>query len=79
MKPYNPTTATFSIWRFTQGQDAELIQAGLTLAEAQAHCTRPDTHGTTNDGDPWFDGYREDEDNATRRYLTKRYGTTGRK
>lgn len=29
-----------------------LIQTGLTLEEAQDHCSREDTHG-----EGWFDGY----------------------
>jgi hypothetical protein len=30
----------------------EIIETGLSLAEAQAHCHRRDTHG-----EGWFDGY----------------------
>lgn len=32
-----------------------VIKRGLTLEEAQAHCSREDTHG-----DGWFDGYDHD-------------------
>ena len=31
------------------------IKEGLTLAEAQAHCNDPATHG-----DGWFDGYEQE-------------------
>jgi hypothetical protein len=31
------------------------IKRGLTLEEAQAHCSREDTHG-----DGWLDGYEEE-------------------
>jgi hypothetical protein len=33
----------------------DIIETGLTLEEAQAHCQREDTHG-----DGWFDGYEEE-------------------
>jgi hypothetical protein len=48
-------SATYEIVRFRQDGDNEVIETGLTLAEAQEHCKRPDTHG-----DGWFDGYREE-------------------
>lgn len=31
------------------------IKTGLTLEQAQEHCSREDTHG-----DGWFDGYEEE-------------------
>jgi hypothetical protein len=34
----------------------EVVDTGLTLEEAQAHCSREDTHG-----DGWFDGYEEEK------------------
>lgn len=37
------------------------IKRGLSLDEAQHHCRRDDTHGTTEDGQPWFDGFTEDD------------------
>lgn len=49
---------TYKITRFYRDSDErETIDTGLTLAEAQAHCTREDTHG-----DDWFDGYDVDEE-----------------
>jgi hypothetical protein len=41
------------IVRFRLNGTYETIQTGLTLAEAQAHCRREDTHG-----EGWFDGYK---------------------
>lgn len=44
---------TYKIIRFYRDNDTrDIIQEGLTLAEAQAHCKREDTKG-----DGWFDGY----------------------
>lgn len=47
--------STYSIVRFRFQEESELIDSGLTLEEAQEHCSRDDTHG-----DGWFDGYREE-------------------
>ena len=49
---------TYKIVRFYQDLDRSnrVMARGLTLAEAQAHCQREDTHG-----DGWFDGYDEEE------------------
>jgi hypothetical protein len=47
--------STYSIVRFRQDGDNDVVVRGLTLEQAQAHCQRDDTHG-----DGWFDGYRED-------------------
>jgi hypothetical protein len=37
---------------FRSGRKARTVKNGMTLAEAQAHCSRADTHG-----EGWFDGY----------------------
>jgi hypothetical protein len=47
---------SYKIIRFSQNGLNRIIETGLTLEEAQAHCRREDTHGPG-----WFDGY-EDED-----------------
>jgi hypothetical protein len=50
----NPTM--YKIVRFYQDhRPSEIIDRGLTLEEAQAHCKREDTHGPD-----WFDGYEKD-------------------
>lgn len=47
---------TYSIVRFFRdGSPRETIEEGLTLKEAQAHCSRKDTRG-----EGWFDGYEEE-------------------
>lgn len=45
---------TYKIIRFYKDWDREswVVDTGLTLEEAQAHCRREDTHG-----EDWFDGY----------------------
>lgn len=42
----------YRIVRYHFDGDNQTIAHGLTLEEAQAHCNRPDTHGSG-----WFDGY----------------------
>jgi hypothetical protein len=50
-------TDSYRIVRFYRDdRDTTTITAGLTLADAQAHCNRADTRG-----EDWFDAYtRED-------------------
>lgn len=45
----------YKIVRFYFKKPSRVIKRGLTLEEAQAHCSREDTHG-----DGWFDGYDND-------------------
>jgi len=47
--------ARFAIVRFRFRGPRRVIKRGLTLAEAQAHCQRPDTRGPG-----WFDGYERE-------------------
>lgn len=53
---------TYSIKRhYAPGVDKKnhIILTGLTLEEAQAHCSSEDTHC-----DEWFDGYYKEEDDG---------------
>jgi hypothetical protein len=47
---------TYKIVRFHKDKDQEIIETGLTLAEAKEHCNDPDT-----EGDDWFDGFTKED------------------
>lgn len=54
-------TMTYAIVRYRQNPatgdvTARVTRRGLTLDQAQAHCSDDKTHGPN-----WFDGYRSDE------------------
>jgi hypothetical protein len=48
---------TYTIYRYfaEYGKEREVIKTGLTLQEAQEHCSREDTSG-----EGWFDGYTKE-------------------
>lgn len=46
---------TYKIIRFRFEGTSRVVKKGLTLQEAQEHCSRDDTRG-----DGWFDGYAEE-------------------
>lgn len=60
-----------TIRMFFNDYDTEVIEEGLTLEEAQAHCHDPETSSSTATGEeevaltqergPWFDGYEEED------------------
>jgi hypothetical protein len=53
------TTSTYKIIEFRQDDQhprhRKVINTGLTLEQAQAHCSDESTHG-----DGWFHGYEEE-------------------
>lgn len=49
------TYRVIRFYRDTFLEPREVIDSGLTLEEAQAHCSREDTRG-----EGWFDGYEEE-------------------
>lgn len=55
---------TYRVVRFCFDESSpdhrRVIETGLTLEEARAHCQRDDTRGTDANGSPWFDGYEEE-------------------
>ena len=50
----------YKIIRFYFNGTNKIGERGLTLQEAQAHCRRDDTHGVTDEGEKFFDGYEEE-------------------
>lgn len=61
MSEQNPRI--YRIIRFRQNGKPRTLRTGLTLAEAQAHCSNPETSSATckgrrsRVGGRWFDGY----------------------
>lgn len=52
---------TYKIIRFKFRGDNKTIKTGLTLEQAQEHCSREDSHKKDSDGHViWFDGYTEE-------------------
>ena len=52
---------SFKIIRFFRKGGNKIIETGLTLTEAQAHCKREDTHEKDDNGEVvWFDGYSQE-------------------
>lgn len=47
---------TYKILRFHFKDGSEVIKTGLTLDEAQEHCSSEESHG-----EGWFDGYTKEE------------------
>ena len=45
---------SYSIIRHRYAGPSEVVKVRVSLAEAQEHCNRADTHG-----EGWFDGYKE--------------------
>ena len=62
--------STYSILRFLQNEPSRTIKEGLTLKEAQDHCSDPETSSRTCEDEEglertrkfgaWFDGYEEE-------------------
>ncbi len=62
--------SAYQIVRFFFKDGREVIETGLTLEEAQAHCNDPETSSRTckkrhnvlrtRERGPWFDGYEEE-------------------
>lgn len=46
---------TYKIVRFRRNRPSKVLQTGLTLKEARAYCSKPETSGKG-----WFDGYESE-------------------
>ena len=52
---------SYKILRFRFEGNTRVIKRGLTLEQAQEHCSREDTHKKDSKGNViWFDGYDEE-------------------
>ena len=54
---HTPAPRIYRIVRFRWASGPRTMRRGLTLAEAQAHCSRPDTSSHSTGPRSWFDGY----------------------
>ena len=63
---FSPKT-TYKIIRFRFNDGRRSIKGGLTLEEAQAHCSSPKTQG-----EGWFDGYDYETEQEQRRRARRR-------
>ena len=63
---FSPKT-TYKIIRFRFNDGRRTIKGGLSLEEAQAHCSSPKTHG-----EGWFDGFRQETEQEQRRRARRR-------
>jgi hypothetical protein len=63
IKLYGRKTMTYKIIRFFRRSGRRrIIRTGLSLDEAQAWCSRPDTQRVTAKGEVvWFDGYTDEK------------------
>lgn len=51
----------YKILRFNVNKPTRTINTGLSLEEAQLHCTSKDTHKKDKNGNViWFDGYTKE-------------------
>jgi len=52
---------TYRIVRFKRWYPNRTIKRGLSLEDAQAHCSRENTHKLNSNGNViWFDGYEKE-------------------
>lgn len=52
---------TYKVIRFYKSGTRRTVRKGMTLADAQAHCQREDTHKKKKDGTVvWFDGFTKE-------------------
>jgi len=71
LRPHGRRKVYKIVRQFYNGSRKRTVKTGLTLAEAQAHCSDPETSSKTattakaraytQKRGPWFDGYTEEK------------------